>query len=126
MADHFSKESFLDTVGDHLAPVRVTKAYLFKEEYSSYKSIRLTFKNVSGKRIQAIRFEWYGENSFNEPADMGSYSYEGYGTGFDDDALGIGSSRSSTWSILSNDGKKVIGARAYEVAFIDGTKWERE
>lgn len=119
------KESFMDTTGIYLAPVKVTRAVFFREEYSSFYSVRLNYKNVSGKDIQAIRFEWYGENAFSEPADMGSGS-DGHGRGFSDDLLRSGSSTSGAWSILSRDGKKIIGARAYEVAFADGTKWARE
>lgn len=119
------KESFLDTTGVYLAPVKVTKAVFFRDEYSSFYSIRLNYKNTSGRNIQAIRFEWYGENAFGEPADMTGI-YNGYGGGFSDDLLRAGSSTSSVWSVLSRDGKKVIGARAYEVAFSDGTKWERK
>lgn len=119
------KGAILDTFGLHLAPVKVTSARLFRPEYSNYKSISITFKNVSGKRVEAIKFKWYGIDAFGDPADMGTGSLvEGFGGGFDDDPLGIGKSRTSQWSILSRDGKKVVLAWAYEVAFSDGTRWE--
>jgi len=119
-----TKDAIFDTVGLSLAPIKVTNAKLFKEEYSSYRSISLTFKNVSAKKIDAIRFAWYGENSFAEPADMGSSLTEGYGGGFTDKAIGPGRSMTLQWSILSRDGKKVILAWPTEVAFADGTKWK--
>lgn len=113
-----------DTVSAKDAPVLVISAKPVSKEYSNYKDIKVTYKNVSGKNISAIRFKWYGVNAFNEPADMtGSYT-EGIGSGFTDDILRAGKSRSSEWSLLSRDLKKVVKAWAYEVAFEDGTKWE--
>jgi hypothetical protein len=119
------KNSLFDTVGLYAAPVKVLGARLISRDYSSYKDIRLTYKNISTKAISAIRFKWYGINSFNEPADMGSSSLqEGFGSGFADDRLPPGKTDSGTWSIMSKDGKKVVLAWPYEVAFEDGTKWE--
>ncbi len=83
----------------------------------------MSYKNVSGKKISAIRFKWYGENSFDEPADMGGLK-EGWGSGFADDGLRVGATDYGTWSILSRDGKKILIAYPYEVAFADGTKWD--
>jgi hypothetical protein len=69
-------------------------------------------------------FSWYGLNSFGEPADMGTSLVEGFGSGFDDDPIGIGKTRTSTWNILSKDGKKVVLAGPTKVAFSDGSKWK--
>jgi hypothetical protein len=129
--DHFvdsltkttTKKIFMDTAGISNAPVKVISAKMVQEEYSKYKSVRLTYKNVSGKKIEAIKFNWYGIDAFGEPADMGSFM-DGVGGGLDDDPLGPGKSSTSTWSILSRNGKKVELAWAYEVAFSDGTKWK--
>jgi hypothetical protein len=115
--------SMFDTIGVSIAPVKVISATLKKGEYSSYRDMYLTFKNVSGKKITAIRFKWYGINAFNEPADMGSLTMAGFGGGFTDDALLPGRSESSQWGINSKDGKKVVLAWPCEVAFEDGTKW---
>ncbi len=111
-----------DTSGLYLAPVKILSARFVTKEYSNYKDIALSYKNVSKKRISAIRFKWYGENAFNEPADMGALN-EGWGAGFTDDILRPGATGYGTWSILSKDGKKVLIAYPYEVAFEDGTKW---
>jgi hypothetical protein len=119
-----TRDAIFDTVGLSLAPIKVTNAKLFREEYSSYKSINLTFKNVSSKKMDASRFAWYGENFFGEPADMGGSLTEGYGGGFTDKLIGLGRSMTLQWSILSRDGKKVILAWPTEVAFADGTKWK--
>lgn len=112
---------FSDTLGISSSPVKVISARPVKEEYSSYKDISVTYKNVSGKNISAIRFKWYGINAFNEPAEMGGM--DGFGSGFTDSKLRAGKSETSEWSILSKDLKKVIKAWAYEVVFEDGSKW---
>jgi hypothetical protein len=111
-----------DTVGLYLAPVKVSSAKFVTKEYSNYKDIALRYKNVSEKVVTAIRFKSYGENAFNEPADMGGLK-EGWGGGFTDDALRPGASDYGRWSILSRDGKKILIAYPYEVVFKDGTKW---
>jgi len=121
---NYAKNQMLDTTGMHLNPVKVLSYKFVKEEYSNYKNIKLVYKNISKKTIQAIRFEWYGENSFNEPADMGGLLNNGTGGGFTDDILKPNKTESGIWNIYSKDGKKILAARAYEVAFTDGTKWE--
>ncbi len=112
-----------DTLSLEDAPVKVISARPVEKEYSNYKDIRLSYKNVSGKNITAIRFRWYGINAFNEPADMGTSLIEGLGSGFTDDLLRAGRTTSGQWGILSGNLKKVIKAWPYEVAFEDGTKW---
>jgi hypothetical protein len=119
------RNAYFDTVGISTAPIKVISAKLVRREYSNLKDIRLVWKNVSNKNIGAIKFKWYGLNAFNEPADMGSnYLQEGFGGGFTDRLLKPGKSDSGEWSILSKDGKKVVLAWPYEVAFEDGTKWK--
>lgn len=115
---------YWDTVGVSSAPVKVLKAWLYRREYSSYKDIAVQYKNVSGKKISAIRFRWYGLTAFNDPADMGTSMKEGFGGGFTDTPLRPGGSTTSEWSILSRNGKKVVMAWPTEVAFEDGTKWK--
>ena len=116
-------ESMSDTTGIHKAPVQVIKARFIEQEYSNYKDMQLTYKNVSGKDIEAIRFKWTGVNAFGEPADLGA-TFGDIGAGFTDNRLRAGRTTSSIWTILSRDGKKVTKAWAYEVVFVDGTKWE--
>jgi hypothetical protein len=116
---------YFDTVGVAQGPVKITSAKLVSREYSSSKDIRLVWKNVSSKKISAIRFRWYGLNAFNEPADMGISSLQrGFGSGFTDTPLSAGRSDSGTWEIMSKDGKKVVAAWPFEVAFEDGSKWK--
>lgn len=123
MKNHANEIRFKDTIGISSFPVKITKAVFSREEYSNYKNVSLTYKNISGKKINAIRFRWYGENSFGEPADMTSIT-DGWGSGFDDSGLGIGKTGYGTWNAFSRDGKKIIVAYPTEVAFADGTKWE--
>ncbi|WP_312076492.1 hypothetical protein [Chryseobacterium sp.] len=117
-----NKESALENKEPLNAPVTIIKSRFIKQEYSNYKDVELTYKNVSKKDVKAIKFEWYGEDSFGEPADMGITN--GNGGGFTDDILKAGKKRTSTWSVLSSNGDKILTARAYEIVFTDGTKWK--
>lgn len=118
------KERLLDTTGISSSPVQIISSKFIEKEYSNYKNVKLVFKNISSKKIQAIKFEWYGENAFNEPANFPGSTIEGVSGGFTDDSVNPGKTKTSTWDVLSNDGKKILAARAYEVAFSDGTKWK--
>lgn len=118
------KNRLLDTTGISKSPILILKSQIVEIDYSNKKNIRLIYKNVSNKKITAIRFEWYGENAFNEPAEMGSYTSPGEGGGFTEQLLAPGKTNDSEWDIYSKDAKKVITARAYEVAFSDGTSWK--
>jgi hypothetical protein len=51
---------------------------------------------------------------------------EGWSGGFSEDALRPGSTDYGEWSIYSKDGKKILIAYPYEVAFSDGTFWKLE
>ena len=128
LVDSFRKESMtkvlFDTSGID-APIKVTKAEIVKKEYSNYREIQLTYKNVSGKKIEGAKFRWYGVTAFGVPADMGGESFEkGFGQGVIDDVIGRGKTVSNKWDINSRDAKKVTKAWAYEVIFSDGSKWE--
>jgi len=116
-------DRYADTIGVYKSPIKVVKSRFVSQEYSRFKDVELTYKNVSKKVVTAIRFKWTGINAFNEPADMGGV-IEGAGGGFDDGVLKPGKTKTGEWSINSSDGKKIISAFAYEVMFDDGTKWE--
>lgn len=118
------KNALFDTVGLSNAPIKVVKAKLVEREYSSYKDIFLVYKNVSAKSVSGIKFRWYGETVFSEPADMGNGLAEGFGGGFTEDRLLPGETDSGTWNILSRNGKTVVLAWPYEVVFSDGSKWK--
>lgn len=86
------KSAYFDTSGISTAPVKILSTRIVKNEYSALRDIELTWKNVSNKKISAIRFKWYGVNAFNEPADMGS-GFDGLGGGMSDDLLSPGPPR---------------------------------
>jgi hypothetical protein len=115
---------YWDTVGVSQAPVKVTNVRLVKREYSNYRDIELTYKNVCAKKIDAIKFAWYGETAFGDPADMGNSLNEGFGGGYTDRSLSPGKVSSGQWSILSGNAKKNLKAWPTEIAFNDGTKWK--
>lgn len=73
------KQFYIDTTGISSCPVLITSRKIVEREYSNYRDIKLCYKNVSGKTITAIRFSWYGETAFNEPADMGGFEPGGGG-----------------------------------------------
>lgn len=112
-----------DTVGSASSPIQVLSYKLVEKEYSNYKDVSLTYKNVSSKPVAAVRFRWHGLNAFGEPADMGG-SVEGFGAGFDDNTINPGKKKSGTWSISSRDAKTITKAWPYEIVFSDGTKWK--
>jgi len=120
--DSITKNTLLDTIGLANAPVKVLYTGFYGR---NGRSVELKWKNISSKKIAAIRFKWYGENAFNEPADMGIPAYgKGFGGGFTDDELSPGKTDSGTWPVYSRDGKKIIIAWPYEVAFSDGSHWK--
>lgn len=112
-----------DSSGSWRAPVQVTKAEMVKNEYSSARSVRLTYKNVSDKQVAAIKFRWYGIDAFGDPADMGD-AFAGLGSGLDNDGLNVGAKKTGTWDIYSSRGRKITSACAIEVAFEDGSVWK--
>lgn len=115
---------YWDTVGVADAPVKVLKAWFTRRDYSSYRDIAVRYKSASNKKITAIRFSWYGETAFGDPADMGASIKSGFGGGFTEYSLAPGQTRTSEWSILSRNGKKVVMAWPTEIMFEDGTKWK--
>lgn len=112
-----------DSSGSWRSPVQVMKAVMVKNEYTSTRSVRLSYKNVSEKKVAAIKFRWYGVDAFGEPADMGD-SFEGLGSGLDNDGLNVGAKKTGTWNVYSSRGRKVTSACAIEVAFDDGSVWK--
>ncbi|WP_346318223.1 hypothetical protein [Chitinophaga sp. YIM B06452] len=116
---------WFDTIGIENSPIKIKRAWLHNKEYSNYKDISLTFKNEGTKTVEGVKFRWYGENVFGDPADMGSsLGPDGFGGGFMDKKLKPGQTLTLTWNILSKDGRKVIKAWPTEVVFSDGSKWE--
>lgn len=124
MTDSVIAKAILDTFGLYKAPIKIIKANIVKEQYSSYRSVHLIYKNISNKKIIGIKFQWYGTNAFNEPADLGSTYANGFGGGFTDDELRPGKIDGGTWSVLSRDAKKIKIAWPTQVSYSDGTIWK--
>lgn len=118
------KSMEFDTVGVSTAPIKIIKYKLVDREYSNYKDMVITCKNISSKPIEGIRFRWYGETVFGDPAHMGSMIFDGFGTGESDEKLGIGKNQTLHWSMISRDAKKNIQTWPTEVVFSDGSKWQ--
>lgn len=119
-----TNDLLFDTSNLSTAPVKILKSRLVKEDYSGYRNIELTYKNISDKNISGIKFRWYGLDAFGDPADMGNYEFKGFGGGETDDGLRPGRIDNNTWDILSESAKKIIKAWPVEVVFADGSKWE--
>ena len=89
-------------------------------EYSDYDCIKFSYKNNSGKDIEAISFVWFDlKDIFGEPIQP---TYE---SGYDEDGLKNGRTGYGKWDILE---KKVKSGKVYvgRIMFTDGTKWENE
>lgn len=118
------KQSFLNTAGCNESPVKIISSKLLKNQYSDHKDIELIYKNISKKKIGAIRFEWYCENAFNKPANGKFFFIKGKCEGYTNLAINTKQTRSQIWESFSTDAKTIISARAYFVAFSDGTTWK--
>lgn len=115
---------FGDTIGLHKSPVKVLSYKVVESGSGRYRNVYLSFKNVSDKKIDAVKFRWTGEDAFGDPAEMGNHYAKGFGGGFDDGGLNVNQTKSGEWSVLSRNAKKVTLAWATEVVFSDGSKWE--
>jgi len=118
------KKSFLDTLNTKESPVQIILSKLSNTEYSDHKDIQLIYKNVSTKKIKAIKFEWYCENVFEKPASGRNFFIKGKSGGISNILLKPKETRSQVWEDFSTDTDKIIKARVYFVMFSNGTKWE--
>lgn len=112
-----------DTSGMANAPIKIISYKIIKSDGGSYRNMFVSYKNVSSKKITAFRLNWYGQNAFGEPADMGNSLRNGFGGGFSETVLRPGGQNDSEWEILSRDAKKVVAVWPTEIVFSDGTKW---
>lgn len=117
------EQTVMDTSGLYMSPIKVIEYSVVESASGSYRNIKAKYKNVSTKRVAAIRFKWYCLNAFGEPADLGVLS-NGIGAGESDTPLKAGASESGIWETLSKDLKTIKVLYPYEVVFDDGEKWE--
>lgn len=118
------KNDFLNTKINSETPVKIISSKLIKNQYSDHKDIQLVYKNLTQKKIKAIKFEWYCENAFDKPASGQFFFVKGIASGHTDILLRPGKIHSKIWEDFSTDAYKIIAVRAYFVVFSDGTKWE--
>lgn len=118
------KNTFLDTQKTKSSPVKIISSKLLNNQYSDHKDIQLIYKNVTHKKINAIKFEWYCENAFDKPASGQFFFIKGISNGHTDISLKPRDVHAKIWEDFSTDANKIIAARAYYVVFSDGTKWE--
>ncbi len=122
--DSILRNVMFDTANLAGSPVKIVSAKIVLGEGGDYRNVKLIYKNISSKKISAIKFRWYGVDAFGEPADLGvTQLHKGFGGGFADDGLGVGKTSSGIWSVMSRTAKKIVKAWPIEVAFADGSKW---
>lgn len=118
------KQLFTNNKNELHSPVKIVSYKLLPNQYSNHKDIQIVYKNATRKDIEAIKFEWYCENSFKEPAH-GKYFYiQGKSREDVSELLKAGRIETRIWEDFSTDANKIIKARAYFVIFADGTTWE--
>jgi hypothetical protein len=116
--DKAKEKNAMDSTGQSNSPIKVLKYRLISHnEYSNYKDIELTFKNISDKKIVGIKFHWYCKNVFGEVADNGDSG------GFTDKSISPNKTMTLQWEMLSKDAKKIKNVKVIEVVFEDETKW---
>lgn len=63
--DKAKERNAMDSTGQSNSPIKILKSRLIPHsEYSNYKDIELTYKNMSEKKIVGIKFHWYCKNVF--------------------------------------------------------------
>lgn len=115
---------FGDTSGVYRSPIKVISFKIVRSESGSYRNVQLTYKNVSDRKVSAIKFRWKGIDAFGEPADLGNNFAEGYGSGFMDNGLKPGKTTTSEWEILSRNARNLTGAWCIEAIYDNDSKWE--
>lgn len=118
------KKDFIDALNTAESPVQIISSKLSNTQYSDHKDIQLIYKNVSTKKIKAIKFEWYCENAFEKPASGRNFFIQGKCEGISNILLKPKETRSQVWEDFSTDADRIIKARVYFVMFSNGTKWE--
>ena len=110
-----------DTINAKEAPVKITSSKVLDGETG--RVIWVFYKNVSKKKITAIRFKWYLVNAFNEPIDNGNSMIKGFDGGYSETELLPGKTENSEWDV-PHTAKKAIATYPTEVAFADGSNWK--
>ena len=113
-----------DTVFSKESPIKIISCRLQKNQYSDHMDFHIRYKNVSGKTIQAIRFEWNCKNAFDKPSSGKLFFEKGRSEGYCTRTLKPGASNYKVWEDFSTDASSITFSRAYYVVFTDGKKWK--
>lgn len=114
--------AMFDTVGIYNAPIKIISS-----EVEKYGRIKIVYKNISNKDISAIRFKFYCENAFFEPANINMLQTEntkGFWAGFYDDGIKKGETSTSIFNTEIHSDAKTVLTWPSLVAFSDKTKWK--
>ena len=103
------------------SPIKIIKAWVTENSIGTPEA-NLTFKNVSSKKIDAIRFAILCYNNFDEPVTnvISGNTF----MGMDQDRLSPGRQSTSTWTLNLFDLTTKIKPFVYEVHFVDGSTWK--
>lgn len=112
-----------DSVKIANAPIKVTNFKIVKVEYSDYRNVQVTYKNVSDKTIEAIKFGIKGRTAFDKPAEFtGGFNGKVYGN--IDEPIKPNKSNTVTFAVNSSDLKFIDYVRPYEIVYSDGEKFK--
>lgn len=123
MTNNSLSRALMDTAGLYKSPIKVLKSSFIKREYGNYRDVSITFKNIGTKRIAGVKFMWKALDAFKKPAEAGG-SVDGFGSGFTDEEIKPGSTLTVEWNVSSKNGKTIVLAWPFEVAYADGTSWK--
>lgn len=135
-----------DTTGLSNAPIKILSTKLssklvdtvdqpadnlnHKGHFGRFITIKLSYKNISSKRIVGARLIWLIVDKDIKPVPVGNSklgNQMGYmGTLAEpamDFSFAIGETRTDEWEYTSNSGQVIRLAYPQEVEFYDGTKW---
>lgn len=104
-------------------PVKVT-SYNLSNDGIGGKDANITFQNVSGKAVNALKVRVAMWNNFGERVTyLGSNPFQGITS---DMSVPTGMSTTRTWSLYWATSVSKITPWVYEVAYSDGTVWKLE
>lgn len=95
-------------------PVVVLKATVGRGDYGIGTEVRISYKNVSAKDLDALKFYYFCTNNFGDPVGTGRLIAQ--------DKIKAGKADSGTWSIYKDTCTKVK-VTVTDVHFTDDTNW---
>lgn len=112
------KNKELDSIVKTESPIQVLSVKFIDDDYTQL--VRVRYKNVSDKKIIAIKFKWVDfKDVFGDDVNL---LYNG---GVSEDIIKPGKELSGTWNI-HEENVKTGKVYCEEVVFDDGSKWTLE